>query len=280
MKQTFYDGIPLERDYRALLESDTFREMEEFSNNFVSENRNILQDYVEKWVEDPLHQWSRQWEYPFVHDRIQHSVRHEPGLIVLDAGSGITFFPYYLKSKFNGASIHCCDYDETLPALFDQINEVTGTMVESSTADLRDLSYERETFHLIYCISVLEHTDEYTRIIDEFYRVLRPKGTLVITFDISLDGTRDINAEKAAVLLTELYNRFNESDFDPKDLPSHLSTPGIFTTKTAKDIDIGLLPWRQPSLLHRIKAAVTAGRSDTWPPPVTVFCAGLKKHPD
>lgn len=278
MTHSFPDGIPLERDYRALVESDAFRAMEQFSDSFLSANKIILRDYMNKWVVDPLHQWSRQCEYPFVYSRVQQMIQHEPRPSILDAGSGVTFFPYYLNAQFDATSIYCCDYDKTLARVFEQINADRGNIVESSTADLRGLPYENESFHMVYCISVLEHTDDYENIIEEFYRILRPGGTLVVTLDISLDGTRDIDVDKGTALLTSLENLFDKDRNLSLDLHSHVSMPGIFTTLTARNINASLLPWKFPSFLYRIKSFIATGRFGSWPPLLTVFCLGLTKR--
>lgn len=278
MKNVLPDGIPLEYDYRNLLKGNCFKEIEQFSNMFLATNKGNLSNYVNKWVEDPLHQWSRQWEYPYVFKRIKKVIQQEPKSRILDAGSGVTFFPYYLKSQFFAANVCCCDYDGILSGIYEQINTDIDKSVEFSIADLRELPYDNDWFNIIYCISVLEHTADYEKIIEELYRVLRPGGELVVTFDLSLDGTRDICVEKGAELLTALTKRFDSSNNISLDLKSHVSLTGIFTTNTAKGIDARLLPWRYPSFIYRIKSFVTTGHVGSWPPPLTVFCLHLAKR--
>ena len=204
MNKKIRDGIPLVPDYEELLKSKSFKDLKKFSDRFLLENNDILRDYAKKWVSDPLHQWSRQWEYPFVFGKVQQIAEFNSKPAILDAGSGVTFFPYLVKSKFETSSVYCCDYDTMLLSLYDEINARQEKHVECSTSDLRDLPYEEEKFHMVYCVSVLEHTDDYDAIIEEFYRVLLPDGVLVVTFDISMDGTRDIDTEKAGTLLTAL----------------------------------------------------------------------------
>lgn len=272
------DGIPLVRDYRALIESDGFKAMERFSDGFLHTNKKHLREYMQRWVEDPLHQWSRQWEYPFVFSRAREVVQQEPAARILDAGSGVTFFPYYLRNQFENASVHCCDYDETLAKTFRQINESTGNTVEFSNSDLRELPYGNEWFHMVYCISVLEHTDEYAAIIDEFSRVLRPGGRLAVTFDVSLDGTYDISVDKGTSLLSSLGKPFETQGDLLLDLRSYVSLPGIFTTSSARAINPGLLPWKHSAFMYRIKSFIVHRRFGPWPPPLAVFCLGLTKR--
>ncbi len=277
MSQAPAEGIPSVRDYKEAIESSTFKKMEQYSDSFLSANRTILQYYAKKWIDDPLHQWSRQWEYPFVYSRVQQQACLKPQLRILDAGSGATFFPHFLNACFNNVNVHCCDYDKRLTSIFEQINAGKDKSVEFSTADLRELPYERESFDMVYCVSVLEHTRDYEKIIDQFLKILKPGGTLVVTFDISLDGTRDIDVDKATALLASLAGEFGTTMASSFNLHSLVSTPDILTTLTARDIDPALLPWNAPAFVYRIKSFITTGRLVSWPPPLTVFCLGLTR---
>jgi SAM-dependent methyltransferase len=134
-------------------------------------------------------------------------------------------------------------------------------------------------FDVVYCISVLEHTSDYAEIIESFQRVLRPGGRLVITFDVSLDGSRDISVERGINLLKSLMARYDVAEDVLPDLNAQVSMPDVFTTVRAKDIAPGLLPWKAPSLAYRLKSLITRGRWKSWPPPLTVFCLSLTKRP-
>ncbi len=59
-------GIPRIPAYEPLVSGASFVEMERASNEFLVADRDNLADYGRRWVADPLHQWSHQWEYPFV----------------------------------------------------------------------------------------------------------------------------------------------------------------------------------------------------------------------
>ena len=121
MKMTQLNGgIPKIEDYENLIKSDLFLEMEAFSNAFLTRNNRHLEGYSKKWIPDSLHNWSRQWEYPFTYSKIaSHNSTHvDEALNILDAGSGITFFPYFLKLSFPHSSIYCCDYDASLESAY------------------------------------------------------------------------------------------------------------------------------------------------------------------
>jgi len=278
MRNSLLDGIPKESDYRLLLESKEFKDLERLSNHFLSVNKKNLEGYAKKWVEDPLHQWSRQWEYPFVFSRIQPILETKGTAKILDAGSGVTFFPYYIKSQYDYADIYCNDYDTSLEGIFHRINANGDNKIKFSCSDLRELRYENGIFDVIYCISVLEHTDDYVEIIEGFNRILKPSGRLIITFDISLDGKHDISVEKGTALLKSLTEQFDYDKDISLDIRSYVSMPGIFTTLTANNINANLLPWKYPTLIYRIRSLIAGKGFCSWPPPLTVFCLGLTKR--
>jgi SAM-dependent methyltransferase len=278
MQNQLRNGIPGEHDYKALIESDEFKEMERFSNSFLLANKKELESYSRQWAGDPLHQWSRQWEYPFAYKRIESVAKSKVTARIFDAGSGITFFPYYIKSRYPLTEIHCSDYDKSLDVIYQRINANNEHKAIFSNSDLRKLPYENEWFDIIYCVSVLEHTDDYAGIIESFDRILAPGGKLIVTFDVSLDGTRDISVEKGTRLLKSLAERFESAEDVSLDLGTHVMKPQIFTTHSAKEISEALLPWRLPSFVYRVKSLITGRQLGLWPPILTVFCLSLTKH--
>lgn len=102
-------GVVTVRAYESIIASDVFRRMESFSDTWLARYHTILDPYAHAWVADPLHQWSRRWEYPFVASCLARSFPRR----VLDAGSGVTFYPYFLQESL-GVAVNCCDHDGTL----------------------------------------------------------------------------------------------------------------------------------------------------------------------
>ena len=80
-------GIPSVENYLNVLKSRLFLNMERFSNGFIENYGDFLKNYKKKWVVDPLHQWSRQYEYPFVLSSIlsYSKDRDQTTLRILDA---------------------------------------------------------------------------------------------------------------------------------------------------------------------------------------------------
>jgi SAM-dependent methyltransferase len=278
MENWLLDGVPKEKEYRTLLTSPEFKELEKFSQLFLLKNKNSLSAYRRIWVADSLHQWNRQWEYPFVVSKIQSCLNPNKKNRILDAGSGVTFFPYYIKSKYTSCDIYCCDNDKALARIFQKINKREHS-VEFSCVDLRSLPYEDDWFEIVYCVSVLEHTENYRDIIEELYRVIKPKGRLIVTFDVSMDGTYQIIPEKGAALLQMLTKKFDVAQDISLDLMSQIAKPEIVTTHKVKGIDARLLPWRLPSFIYQTKSLLAGRGFIKWPPLLTLFCVGLTKSP-
>ena len=252
MNWSLYSGLPKIDDYQRLLQSDLFKSIECFSNEFARSQSAYLKGYRRKWVADPLHQWSRQWEYPFVFSRISEFAGNagpQSELHILDAGSGVTFFPFFLSSRFSHAAISCCDYDETLEEVYRRLNGHLPATAKFVPGDLRHLPFQNNVFDIVYCVSVLEHTGAYQNIVSEFRRVLKEGGMLIVTFDISVDGEADIPTEKAEQLLEILYQHFPRSEkVVYASLKEQVHEPDIVTTRFFRQTNPGLLPWKYPLL--------------------------------
>ena len=54
----------------------------------------ILSGYKLQWVRDPLHSWSRGWEYTFVATAIRKYAPRDQDIVLLDVGSGVTFIDW------------------------------------------------------------------------------------------------------------------------------------------------------------------------------------------
>jgi len=244
--EVLLEGIPSIEVYKKLLKTGLFTEMEAFSNAFVTKYAKAMKGYSNRWTADSFHLWSREWEYPFVFSYIQKFVSEYSGrLKVLDAGSGCTFFPYYITHVFPNCQIYCIDNDMSLFSNFKKINK-TQERVEFSLNDLSLLKYENDSFDILYCISVLEHTENPRKIIGEFNRVLRKDGLLILTFDISLDNRSQITIEKASKLLELIDKQFQSATASTsEELLRDVNSKNILTTTYTRDFgDKKLLPWR------------------------------------
>ncbi len=239
-------GVASTIAWRGLRASRLFRNMERFSKPFLAIHHGALRSYSKKWTQDPLHQWSRIWEYLFVYDRIEawRSQVERDQVRVLDVGSGVTFFPYYLVRQIPGCRLVCCDNDRSLSGVFRQVNARMSRPVEFRSGDAQRLPFADASFDAVYCISVLEHLERPVEAVAELARVLSPNGILVVTFDVSLDGMADVPLAAAQRLRDALSHRFFGDAGGAIDLAAMCRADDLLTTALVGREEPGLLPWR------------------------------------
>src|SRR5436190_15469402 len=231
-------GIPLLSELDAHLKSDEYRRHVEFNRAFQEKNDAAMDQYGKLWAKDTFRLWSRRWEYPFVAQRLIEFAERQPAeepFRVLDAGSGVTYFPYFLCAQVPRAQVTCFDSNPAYHPMFEAVNRATPEAnVKFVEGMLQKLPMSDASFDAVCCISVLEHTSNYGEILDEFARVLRPGGLLVLTFDLSLDGRFELPRAVAADLLAELARKFNPPpDVDLQQELAKMERPaeaGILTT--------------------------------------------------
>jgi SAM-dependent methyltransferase len=207
-------------------------------------------------------------------------------LRVMDAGSGVTYFPYFVHENLPQARFDCVDYDDSYAPLFAAINlreeELTpgkGTIVRFVQATLQQLPLNDGELDAIVCISVLEHTDNYGQIIDEFLRVLRPGGLFVLTFDLSLDDKFTLPRAEAERLLDTLQSKFVvEGGLGLRGELSKLHQPGNLTSDHVRDTEPELLPWTKPVRVAKAVQDLVTGKGWTGGfRSRTIFCCEVRK---
>ena len=239
-------GLASVTSFRALSESALLSELRAYSRSFRERFCQNSGPSAELWKYDPLDHGMRRWEYPFLVERlVEHNVRLQSGTAsILDAGAGLTCIPFFIAERMGNARMAACDMDERLPAVFDAVNRGVARPVNFTPADLRRLPYVDASFDVVYCISVLEHTKNLDQIVAEFYRVLRPGGRCIITFDISIDGRTDVDPASAESLLQTCADRFSGVPLDALlPLRERLVDASVLTTDYLRRHEPHLLPW-------------------------------------
>jgi len=245
-------GIPTADQVNAMIRGDEFSSQLKYHDEFRAKHQQALSKYY--WSRNPLKLWSRRWEYPFAAERVMTFARENGNrpLKMLDAGSGVTYFPYLLCERLPNLSVICSDYNATYKPVFDGINRaVANSRVEFREGLLQKLPVADREMDILCCISVLEHTGDYPAAVAEFARVLKPGGLLVLTFDISLDGKFKLTEADARQVLSEVQKRFAievnlNSDAELKKIHER---NGILTTDLVKQTEPALLPWKWPMLI-------------------------------
>lgn len=256
------DAYPPAAIYDGLLRHPLHERMRRFADEFRARNADALSDYARQWVADPLHHWSRRWEYPYVFEQLERFAAEregDEGLRILDAGSGLTFFPHFVARKLPVAAIRCVDRDAAIARDAARLGPPASPKVSYATGDLSRLDAPDAAYDCAYCISVLEHCGSYEEIVAELARVLRPGGRLILTIDVSLDGRAEIPREEAERLVRLLAAQFEPLAPYPS-LVGHVEAERVVTTGHAGRLDPSLLPWSRPSagaLLRRLANPAT-----------------------
>ena len=127
--------------------------------------------------------WSRVFEYPWA---ILNADLKKTDY-VLDAGGGHAVFQYALANRC-GFVINIDKDQESLDAVEYMKLAYQQQGVMTRLGDLRNIDYEDNTFDKIFCISVVEHIQEWRKCVEELMRVLKPDGILILTLDIIFTG--------------------------------------------------------------------------------------------
>lgn len=265
------DGLVTFRQYNQLVKSDSFKQVESFSDNFIAKAGPLIGRYNFRWVADPLHQWSRQWEYHYVINRIKSQ---DSTARIVDLGAGISFLPYYLKKTFGFKNIFAVDYDKGLVELYKKVNRKIGCRIDFRYGDMRNLTgFKRSSVDFVYSVSVLEHTSDYEKILKQIYDILKPGGKLCFTFDISLDGLDEIPLNKAKQLVS-ITEKVFKTDL-PIDFKS-INNKDLVTSQKVAKINKRLLPWKFP-LVNLAKHLIKHGRLGSLYKNLTFCCLTVTK---
>lgn len=209
---------------------EAFKELEEFSNSYISEmiERKLFPTNYQ-WPLDSLHNWSRWWEYTFVWLRLKKLLSRKSQLIIVDIGSALTFFPLFLATK--GARVLSLDRDITMGRLakkaVSNLSMLTPNIrkqIKFVAADACSLPFADSKCDVVTNISVIEHLKNKTGALKEMFRVLRPGGKMFTTFDLSLNKYLNDESMPLDVNGSYAFNRLVESVF-AKNIRFHFVHP-------------------------------------------------------
>lgn len=230
-------GIPTIEAYEAILQSPIVAELEASVKRF----RGIFNaDKVWTGGNSALG-FSRKWEYPFVIDRLEKLKLSNNSII--DTGPGAIFFPFYLRARFPGIQYSGVDIDREACHSFNTfVEENHYKNVVLRYGDLRRLNLvKNESADIVLCISALEHIQNPFLVIHELHRILKPGGTLIISFDIALPDMSCAGAPLGP-LLDFLYGIFH------LDIPTNIigPRPDSVSTEYIRKQHPESLPWKNP----------------------------------
>ena len=265
-----------------------YSRLERFSNEFIR----ILGSWWTteyKWPKDPIRNWSRIWEYPFVSCLAEKLVKN--GSKVLDVGSGTTFFPFYL-AQINNFDLYALDNDPKHNSHFSaccravrqklKLHDLIPVPVMASAECTR---LKSDSFDLVYSISVLEHVPDPLLVIEEIYRLLKPGGYLIVTLDVAYPlGVKSdgLQVPDLIELTDTVSNKFLTLIPPIQPFPQGLLTYENSPNRNYKEPD---LPWsallrpigKAPgSIYWRLRQVMFAGfkkdvTSPIWEPHLCIF---------
>lgn len=97
------------------------------------------------------------------------------GKNVLEVGCGAgRFTEIFLKY---GAKVHCTDLSNAVEANYR--NNSDSGQYQIAQADLYGIPYPFESFDMVMCIGVVQHTEDYVKSIHTLYKYVKPGGVLV-----------------------------------------------------------------------------------------------------
>ena len=184
-KNNLYSGFANYKDYYTQWWKESFKKLEKIQIDFLKSNPHPKNYH---WPKDALHNFIRSWEYPFVYSNIFDLLRNRKKIKILDVGSGVTFFPYSLSEL--GFSVIALDNDPKTKIGLNKSNQAMSKKygeLEILIADAKKIPLKKESFDLVYSISVLEHIPNNHLVIKELARILKRNGFCILTFDINLN---------------------------------------------------------------------------------------------
>ena len=98
------------------------------------------------------------------------------GKLVLEAGCGAGRFTEVLLQK--GARLVSADLSDAVEVNQENFPQDENHLVIQ--ADINDMPFADETFDVVVCLGVIQHTPDSERTIDDLYKLVKKGGTLVI----------------------------------------------------------------------------------------------------
>lgn len=145
---------------------------------FVPEE-NYAQAFGEQWVRFPRTQLDSETGLTLSRDRLERCLGHPlsqlSGQLVLEAGSGAGRFTELILQS--GATLDSFDYSGAVSA--NAQNNGGHPKLSLVQADVRQMPFPRETYDLVVCLGVVQHTPDPEETLRNLWSRVRPGGRLV-----------------------------------------------------------------------------------------------------
>lgn len=101
------------------------------------------------------------------------------GLNLLEVGCGAGDFAIHLSKQL--AVVTAVDFSAKAIEIAKEKSKAQNQSVNFQVADAQSLPFDSNSFDLIFSCECLEHIPEPEKALNEFYRVLKPSGCLILT---------------------------------------------------------------------------------------------------
>lgn len=185
----------MNEDFSSLREPGTGKPLKRIGESLISETgaeypivngiprfvpaENYASDFGRQWLMFPSTQLDSHSGYPISEERLARCLRGDlpqlEGRRVLEAGSGAGRFTEVLL-KF-GATLDSFDYSAAVEANARNNGAQHFTLVQ---ADIREIPFEPNSYDLVVCLGVLQHTPDTEESIASLWGMVRPGGRLVV----------------------------------------------------------------------------------------------------
>jgi SAM-dependent methyltransferase len=136
---------------------------------------------------------TRRYEYPYVRLNIPKSAES-----ILDIGGGNTSFCFYMSERCRDYTILDIDNHLVYELATVQFNTTKFKNVTFKLGSALEIPYPDNSFDASLCVSVLEHVgkaDAVIKTIEEMKRVTKSGGTIILTFDVRVNPSKEIDVE-------------------------------------------------------------------------------------
>lgn len=150
------------------------------NNGFFRETDPHVRTIEELGFRIPDGWWSRPWEYQWAYEQIT------PNVVLADMGVGRHYRPFGDWATYKASKVYAVDASpEVMSVNFKRpVEKVVGDFTEKIEF------FDDSSLDELVCISVLEEASDWRKGLMEFYRVLRPLGRAILTFDVHYDESK------------------------------------------------------------------------------------------